>query len=372
MLCHVIGINENVQDISRNVNELVQRQLNMDRKTDHIDQKIDLAKLPIANEAMFDSYLNQHEEECLPQTRTEILHQVATWVEDPRAKSIFWLNGMAGTGKSTIARTVAKSFRQKGLLGASFFFKRGEGDCGNARRFFPTIATQLTFEVHQLAPHIAKVIEANPTISTKSLKEQFDKLLLQPLSQLELRNQSISTMLIVIDALDECEQEEDIQTIVRLLPYVKQSSVIHLRILVTSRPELPIRLGFKQISDDDHQDLVLHGIPKESIKHDIFLFFKHKFAQIKHTPSLPRGWPGEENIQTLVTMAVPLFIFAATICRFISDPKWNPEYRLTTILKNQTMSHMSKLDQTYVPILNQLLTDQNERESEQLIQEFRE
>lgn len=346
--------------------------LDLDHKTKHMDEKTGLAKLPIANGAAFDSYLDQHEEECLPQTRTELLHQVATWSEDLRGKSIFWLNGMAGTGKSTIARTVAKSLKEKRLLGASFFFKRGEGDRGNATRFFPTVATQLSVQVRPLAPLIAKAIENDPTIATKSLKEQFDKLLLQPLSQLELHDKSAAMMVIVIDALDECEREEDIRMIIRLLPCVKKSSVMRLRILVTSRPELPIRLGFKQVSNDDHQDLVLHEIPKETIEHDISLFFRHKFVEIRQLRSLPEEWPGEENIQTLVTMAVPLFIFAATVCRFVADPKWNPETRLATILKSQTMSHMSKMDRTYIPILSQLLNDEDTGESEQLIQEFRE
>jgi hypothetical protein len=343
----------------------------IDHKTDHMDRKNDLAKLPIASGASYDSYLNQHEEECLPETRTELLHQIMTWSEDEQGKSIFWLNGMAGTWKSTIARTVAKTLAQT-RLGGSFFFKRGEGDRGNATRFFTTLAIQLTVQVRPLIPYIASAVEADPAISTKSLKEQFEKLLLQPLSQLQLQDRPASTMVIVIDALDECEREEDIRIILRLLPCVKQSSIVRFRVLVTSRPELPIRLGFKQISEDDHQDLVLHEIPKETIERDISLYFKRKFAQISQARSLPREWPGEENIQILVSMAVPLFIFAATVCRFVGDLRWDPENRLATILTNQTSSHLSKLDQTYIPILNQLLTDQDERESEELKREFRE
>jgi NACHT domain len=338
-------------------------------KTDHMNQRSDLAKLPVAKGAAFDSYMDQHEERCLPQTRTELLRRIAAWSDDPRGQSIFWLNGMAGTGKSTIARTVAESFKRKELLGASFFFKRGEGDRGNATRFFPTIARQLVVQIPSLEPYIAQAIEADPTLSEKSLTEQFDKLLLQPLSKWESCGKNIA---IVIDALDECDQEKDIKTILRLLPRAKESSSIRLRVLVTSRPDLPIRLGFSQISDDDHQDMVLHKIPKETIEHDIEVFFRHRFDQIKQERrSLSEDWPGEENIQTLVTMAVPLFIFAATVCRFVEDPKWNPEKRLTAILKSQAISH-SKLDQTYSPILNQLLLDQDKRESEQLIEEFRE
>jgi cytidylate kinase len=49
------------------------------------------------------------------------------------------LNGKAGSGKSIISRTVASRLKEKGLLRASFFFKRGEEDRGNAKKLFPTM-----------------------------------------------------------------------------------------------------------------------------------------------------------------------------------------------------------------------------------------
>lgn len=61
-----------------------------------------IEKLPIAIGAEFDSYMDQHEDECLPGTRTELLCQIAEWATSSRSKPIYWLNGMAGTGKSTI------------------------------------------------------------------------------------------------------------------------------------------------------------------------------------------------------------------------------------------------------------------------------
>src|ERR1700742_1938279 len=80
--------------------------------------------LPIVEGAAFGSYADQHEPECLSGTRVDLLDHIAKWVEVPQGKSIFWLNGMAGTGKSTVSRTIARSLKKKGQLGASFFFKR--------------------------------------------------------------------------------------------------------------------------------------------------------------------------------------------------------------------------------------------------------
>ncbi|KAJ5279677.1 hypothetical protein N7478_005049 [Penicillium angulare] len=118
--------------------------------------------------------------------------QVTDWAEDFDSKLIFWLNGMAGTGKFTISRTPA-----------SFFFKKGEADRGNARRFISTITKQLMSYHRQLEPGILKAIENDPDLSTKALGQQFDNLLLQLL--LNSKQSETTSVVIVINALDECE-----------------------------------------------------------------------------------------------------------------------------------------------------------------------
>jgi pantothenate kinase-related protein Tda10 len=45
---------------------------------------------------------------CHPATRVALLRQIQDWAQQPQSKSIFWLNGAAGTGKSTISRTFAE------------------------------------------------------------------------------------------------------------------------------------------------------------------------------------------------------------------------------------------------------------------------
>ncbi|KAL3483545.1 hypothetical protein BJX62DRAFT_244796 [Aspergillus germanicus] len=143
----------------------------------------------------------------------------------------------------------------------------------------------------------------------------FGKFILQPLRSLQLDEPT--TTVIVIDALDECDREDDIDVILRLLFTLQYIPCVRLRIFLTSRPELPIRLGFKQNDkeSDNHKTLVLHGLPKPDIERDIRRFLEHRFSTIRQDRLLDLDWPGTAAIDELVGMAVPLFIFAATVCR---------------------------------------------------------
>ncbi|KAJ5710490.1 hypothetical protein N7488_004646 [Penicillium malachiteum] len=125
----------------------------------------------------------------------------------------FWLNGMAGTGKSTIARTIARFFPSEQLAAATFFFKRGEADRGNDTRLFPTISRQLAIKIPDLAPSLQNALITDPDVGKKSLKVEFQELLLQPFLELDRSSSQIQVIFVVMDALDECDTDNDIRVI---------------------------------------------------------------------------------------------------------------------------------------------------------------
>ncbi|KAF2818070.1 hypothetical protein CC86DRAFT_435377 [Ophiobolus disseminans] len=260
--------------------------------------------LPVATGASFDSHSEEHNARCLPNTRTELLDAITTWANNKGSKPIFWLSRMAGTGKSTIARTVAKLFASRDQLGASFFFKK----------------------------------------------------VLQPLLGIQQAYLLGLARVIMIDALDECEREEDIRAILQLLAQTKDVCPVPLRIVVTSRLELHIRLGFREMPNGTYQDLVLHEVPKSTIEHDIRLFLEHELGAIRKERKLALDWPSSHQIMALVELAVPLFIYAATVCRFVSTKGRNPIKYLDKVLEYKK---------------KQLLDEQKDDKEEWLI-EFRE
>src|SRR4051812_47807960 len=102
-----------------------------------------LNRLPYAADAPFNAYKRQHDPVCLDDTRVDLLREIRDWIDGGDGRFIFWLNGLAGTGKTTIARTVAKQCFENGRIEASFFFSRGGGDTGHAGKFFTSLALQL-------------------------------------------------------------------------------------------------------------------------------------------------------------------------------------------------------------------------------------
>jgi hypothetical protein len=96
-----------------------------------------LAKLePVRNAG----YQAGHHEKCLPGTRESVLRDILLWAKNPRDQNVFWLNGLAGTGKSTIAQSFSEVVANDGFLGASFFCSRDYFDRRELKNIFPTLA----------------------------------------------------------------------------------------------------------------------------------------------------------------------------------------------------------------------------------------
>ena len=335
-------------------------------------------KLPNVPQAAFNSRQNPHRE-CLEGTRSEVLQEIKVWAQGHDEKPIFWLNGLAGTGKSTIACTVARERHDNGRLAASFFFSRGGGDLAHVDKFFPTIAAQLARTIPNLHSHI------HDNVSGLTLRDQWNDLIKKPLSKLE-SGYSQSPMLIVIDALDECEGDDDVRILLRLLSEIKDITTVQFRIFITSRPETPLRLGFRQMPSIYHRDLVLDEVAREVVDQDILTFFKKEFSEIRDIEEVAPDWPGEHRLNLLVNKSEGLFIYAATVCRFLkNNDHWSPEDLLSVFVSDIQVnksrkrkrsaplkSPFSELDKIYTQILDYSLKHiENPRDKARIAKEMR-
>jgi hypothetical protein len=291
--------------------------------------------LPTAADAAFNAYQRQHDPTCLPDTRVDLLQEIYNWADGPDERCIFWLSGLAGTGKSTVAQTVAAKYSKKRSLWASFFFSRGGADVGHAGKFVTSIAVQLANNIPALKRNVCDAITERGDITSQSLRDQWRHLVLGPLSKLDGEDCQVSYIL-VVDALDECEDEDNIRIILQLLAEARSLETVRLRVFLTSRPEIPIRHGFYQIPDDKRHNFVLHNISPSIVNHDIGIFLRYNLKFIAGERSLDAGWPGEHIVKLLVYNASGLFIWAATACRFIREGKRLAAKRLDTILEGSS------------------------------------
>lgn len=265
---------------------------------------------------------------CYPDTRVDLLQRIKGWANDTEGTCIYWLQGMAGTGKSTISRTIIRDLiKEKKHHVASFFFRRVsiKGNVTldpivNPVHLFPTIAAQLVQCLPDLAKHVRSQISdvnVRTPVAELSRELQFQKLILEPLQKIDNHSKTPKTVIVVIDALDECDQSEtNVKDILDVLPNMKNLRSTKVKFLVTSRPEDYIcnKMGENRLQDNC-EERKLHDEP--ATEDDISVFVKSRLKEFRGAPKSQEplaGWPGEDKTMKLVKMTVPLFIFAATAC----------------------------------------------------------
>jgi hypothetical protein len=322
-----------------------------------------LIRLEIAEEAAFDAIGRDHDPLCLPGTRIDLLQDVRSWLNGDSPKHIYWLSGWAGTGKSTVARTIAQEYIAQEYTNSqwqmgSFFFSRGGGDAGHIHKFVGTLAKQLSYRWPAYKSALRKAIAADEGIVRRTQKAQWAALIQKPLSVL-LATSSSSRVLLVIDAVDECGTDDDMSHIIELLLDARGVNQTALRILVTSRPEVAIRSGFDHDPGQRHLNVVLHQISEFIVQNDLFIFLQYHFTKIRQSRKVGEDWPGTTNIHRLVAMSGNLIIWAATVCRFISKGGRLVKTRLSSILdgRHDTGEPNSALDRIYLMVLESAISN---------------
>ena len=297
---------------------------------------------------------------CLKGTRGSVLNEIDLWACDFDKLPVYWLNGLAGTGKSTIAQTIAERLFADGRLGASFFCSRDFEDRSDLHLIFPTLAVQLSRKYPEFRSIFISLVQPDPQIAHESLYNQMSKLIVGPLKKC-----AISTV-IVIDALDECKDEEPASAILSVLGRLA-SEVPNVKFFLTGRPEPRIWEGFRLPLLVDATDVfVLHDVEPNLINNDIQLFFKQSFLELARRRRGLDGWPTKEQLDLLCERAAGLFIYAVATVKFINNRNNPPKEQLDRILqlpKSSAYEGKTKfkvnmtLDSLYTSILQEAFGD---------------
>ncbi len=288
---------------------------------------------------------------CLEGTRVDVLTKIVTWFSDGKP-GIFWLNGMAGYGKSTIAKSIAHTARVSGQLGASFFIsRRADIRLRDPAAIVPTIAYQLADYNREYMTMLVNTTDEHNDIAALHVGEQIDILLREPLMTV---TGSMMLPVVVIDAFDELDGTGAHRLLHTLLSDLAMGSPLPLKLLITSRPETFIRNTFSYFQSSTR--LLLHNIEETIVKADIQLYLEASLARIPFELGLPLSppWFQSAELSALLEASGNLFVYAATAVRFVgNNPPAKPRSQLRKLLSHSGGSaSTAHLDSLYLEVLD--------------------
>ena len=222
---------------------------------------------------------------------------------------------------------------------------------------FPTLAFQLAYRYPLFREELLQVLKAIPDVGRESLCSQMEKLIVNPFKATDIKT------LIIIDALDECNDEEPASAILSILSrYVDK--IPGIKFFITGRPETRIRSGFRLRSLLPITEVLkLHEVKPEVVDNDIKLFFQSRLADLTENRSdcdSMEDWPSLSDVEILCKKAAGLFIYASTVIKFVASEGDSLTERLTLItsLPQSTAEEgRSGIDQLYTQVLQQAFTN---------------
>ncbi|KAG9308963.1 hypothetical protein JVU11DRAFT_11265 [Chiua virens] len=293
------------------------------------------------------------EKQCHPGTREVLLQEICDILNDPdpHAPRVCLLTGVAGSGKSAVAHSIARLYDGQERLGSLYCFSRMDVTKQNPRNFFSTITRDLC----DRDPHYKSALCGT---------QGEDPLFLAMTTPSEPRENvhAIGPIIIVVDALDESGDRDDRQQFLATLSkWVRGPNLpTGLRFLITVRTESDILAAFPSGRYVTHKHM--SDISDEIVDKDIETFIYHS---LRH-PEPASTWPDHEECRLLAQHSQHLFQWAATACKFIQGigvVRLDPSKRFEIVMQNATRAVPHHLDELYGCILGQLLSTDDARES---------
>ncbi|KAG2359448.1 hypothetical protein BDR07DRAFT_1336806 [Suillus spraguei] len=259
----------------------------------------------------------------LSSDRARLVERLEVDLENSK-NTMLWLHGPSGTGKSVIAYILASRCRQKNRLAGSFFFSRRHVNCRSARSLVFALAYQLGLSQPQAKEKIIEVLDNDPGIISPSrdLREQFARLLIEPLEAIDWRSPS---KVFVVDAIDQCQGQvsELISLLTRLFSHLTDVGV---QIVFTSRDHMEgilIKRHLLPIISDIALD-------RTDVTGDVKSFLRQSFDKTyrRHRLQCCKPWPPDEVLDRLTDSVGSHFVTGLIIVKFVDSPDHDPIDRM--------------------------------------------
>ncbi|KAJ1302554.1 hypothetical protein OPQ81_002871 [Rhizoctonia solani] len=304
---------------------------------------------------------------CTAETREAIHQTLKEWTMNPKSEKIYWMNGMAGTGKTTIAYSFCEWLEGTNRLGASFFCSRISSTCRSLVRIVPTLAYQLARYSPAFRSKLCAALKNNPDAGTLNVVQQFEKLINEPM--IKAKTAIPDSVVIVVDALDECDDIFSVRQLLDVL--LKFAQHLPMKFFVASRPEHVIRDRMMSQGGTARAIVHLHDIEQSIVEGDIKKYLTEAFSSMNPCPSL-------KQIELLAKRSRNLFIYAATVVRYIypEDVHVDSTTRLESMLaaidapKSVGKNKYEDLDRLYTTVLSAVFNmrlDEGEKDNMQRV-----
>jgi hypothetical protein len=180
-------------------------------------------------------------------------------------------------------------------------------ECRQVKNIIPSIAYQLARFSLPFRHALARALELDADVHARAVRVQYEKLVVEPL--MEVQSCLPVDFIVVIDALDECENEDSVGRILNLL--MSTSSIVPIRFLISSRPEKEIVERMTgRVEYQDEVRLILHDLESEIVRTDIEAYMRY---ELKNIPLTEAQW------LHIIDRCGALFIYASTTCRYLEQ-----------------------------------------------------
>ena len=287
----------------------------LDAGFEKVSKKIDesLIQVKSSTDDILSDCLNEHDfkdeiqsfyENYTEGTREWVFDQVSKWLNDKSSNNrAFIISGQAGMGKSTIAAVTCKRFPEH--FGACHFFQYNNSRYNDPKFLLQSLAWQLCHVIPEYKQNLTNNLSGNkaPLSDDQNIEGMFSMLFKEPFSNIPDPGKHF---LIVIDALDECRQEEK-QKLVDVITKHFHKFPRFIRFLITTRPETDIARKFQGLNP-----LFLEPDDERNLK-DVRHVFEDKLTTISEYV------PREEIVEKLVKKSEGLMLYASFLCKLFEN-----------------------------------------------------
>ena len=290
---------------------------------------------------------------CMEGTRETLLNQIIAWaVNESDPSNLYWIHGLPGIGKTSLAHSMCEKLHSKQRLAGAFFCQRDDANMSELRNILPTLISKLAEIFPPFRSLVADRLRGDPNLTSKSMK---DSLFLD--FTCNLPRHPKHALVFVIDALDECGDIQDRPVLLKVLSQAAAHAP-WLKIIVTSRPEDEIQDFFHRLPRSSYSSYDL--ATDQEAGADLQTFSRSQFDLVAKHWCLPTPWPEQPLFDGAITQANGLFIFIKTlVLALINNQCKDPEETLKAALQDSTVTGLKPLYNLYSSILKSRIAPSN-------------